>query len=437
MINTSPVYCLLAAALARTSLAVSVLWVLMALFSGQGNFITHPMWLVWIVSVLLFALNELMLKKERSMLFVIAADIVACIALTWIVYGFLSSDGPVVGFFMGMCAFIGAASQLFWYQRGFNDGELIMQMQFLLLGLLLQLAVAELMNKDAAWAGMTVLIIAALMLTNIFSRYSGISVEQNGMSTGLRAAVTCIAVVVLLGIIGAAAYILAGPVSEIALLGFEAGAAAGRGLMTAIGYIYIFLTGIFNSSKVSSPGNTGADAGGGNVYFGQATGDLDFVKVVFALILIVFIVVILIVLLDSLRKTMLSKMGGSIRRMNVQNNKKGFFGKWKEFFAGMVRKLRIKWMIMKHPGSVAALLIKLEKKCFKNNLFRKQEGETAREFIMRVSELTDDKEFSDILAVFADEVDAAFYGRETNYLREFTQHKKMLKTLKNSLTTRV
>lgn len=436
MANNTPFYCLLTAMIARTTLAASVIWCLAALFSGQGNFITHGMWLSWIACAGLFLLNQMLLKKERTALVFVAADIIGCVVMVSTVYTVFSNDGPVITFFMGICVFIGAMSHVMWIYRGFSDHELTVQIQFLALSAGLQMATGELMMKEAAWAGMTVAVIVLLLIATAMSKHSGIKEKAGRLGTGLKSAGLCIIITVIMVIIAIAAYGAAVPASNIISFICDILVKAAKAVMTAIGHIYIFLTSIFSSSEVSAPPGGGSSGGGGE-YWGEASGNLDFVKVVFAGIILVFIAVMLVALLDSLRRMLMKKAGGSVVGGTAEKHSESILKRLKMFVRAVLRHLKITFVLIRHPHSMAALLIKLERKCRKNSLFRRSNGETAREFIMRAAKLCGNDELRDVLNVFADEVDAAFYGREKNYLKEFSQHKKMLKTLKNSLTTRV
>lgn len=437
MVRNTPFYCLLTAMIARTTLAASVIWCLAALFSGQGNFITHSMWLTWITCLGLFILNQILLKKERTSLVIVVADIIGCIVLTGIIYGVFSEDNPVITFFMGMCVFIGAMSHVLWIYRGFSDYQLTMNVQFLALTAGMQLATAELMMKEASWAAETIAVIVLQLIASAMSKNSGICNSENRFKTQLKNAGICIIVIILMLFAGFTAYAAAVPAANFISLLCDAAAAAGRAIMTAIGYIYIFLTSIFNSSKVSDP--TGGSGGGGNenAYWGEATGNLDFVKVVFMGIIIVFLLVILIAVLDSLRRMLMKKVGGTAGGRAVRKSDESILMRLIRFFKETAHRLKISIILLRYPHSVATLLVRLEKKCSKKADFKRKNGETAREFIIRTAEHVSDAEMEAVLRSFADEVDAAFYSREKNYLKEFSQYKKMLKTLKNSLTTHV
>lgn len=427
------------ACLGITTMSAGSVWFFAAFMQAEKPVLTAYLPVIWITELAVCIVNILILRKERPLWVPAAADIAITAALYGIVNYAVYGDSLKISILIVVCILTGTLMQVYWELRGYSDETLVHISQLILAEAAVQFAAAEYLDIRPVWpmwtTGLALLcLFGALSVKHTGLESSGSDSEKSGRffpSVGSAVIVFFTAMTALLA---------AKPVGQAIRWLVNLAAEAVKSVLREI---YNVLAWLSDMMKPEMVGGLEDEYGFGNSEQWEEPeyGELDpeMAKLIFILILIA----IAAVFLHSIWK-LLSKKGRA-RKTAIKassedtGRKEGIILRVKALLQELTISIRTRILLARHPASMAALLMKLEKAVYLNPSLRRKKGETAREFISRLSvqmEKAGNEESAHLLAAFADELDAAFYGRERNILREFSQHKKMLKTLKNSLTTR-
>ncbi len=440
MRSNQTIFCRITCCLALTTAGSGLIWFFTAFISAENPVLTADLPVTWAVALLIYLTDMLILKKERPVFVPVAVDILMAAVLYGGLNYFFYGDSFRICFMMCLCIICGVLVQIYREMQGCGDETLIHMSQVLLGTAVIQLVAADYMGVRPGWAVWTGILAAACLSGALSVKHSGIKkTEKNNTSAAEMISVAGAAGV--LTVVSAAAVLTAGPLSRAVTWAFDG---AVNGVKAVLGAVYSVLAWLSEKMKpkMAAGFEEGYGFGGQEEWEEPEYGEIDpeMAKVLFAVILVAVAAIgvwQLWQVLSARNRVMKPvKMTAAVKIRGKVDLLQYLVQLWTEFSIVV----RGKILMARHPGSIAAILSKLEKAALLNPRTRRRSGETAREFILRLAqnaETAGNEEFCRLLVQFAEEADAAFYGREKNIFKEFTQHKKMLKTLKNSLTTRV
>lgn len=389
--------CLLISALAHLILLESVIWGAAAILVPDLASIQQPAVLVLLGGVFAAA-DHLFLQKARNMLLVSVVNLV--FALT---AALISGSGHP----FEVCCHLFLLGLTFFFlirkgMKGLQDSTLTIQFQAMAAAAAWQIWIGGQLDLSLPWIPWTFAGMALLILAMINSKTSGLRSSDTGSGK-----ISALAVFLLLGTAGVLAVFLAE----------HAGHAAEKTILFFAGGAEIILTGMVRLLQMLPKGKGGGTAVDAPDILQQMTGGEEGMgmtgggaaQVILLLLIIcmaggaVFGLIHLIRHLAGRRTEVPVKaMTGSLKLVNLH----------------IGRSLKGYWVLLRHPNSIAALLVRLERQCARKRGLRRRRDETVREFLIRLADQTDASrtEGADALRRLAEGADFACYGKEGRLL---------------------
>ncbi len=140
--------------------------------------------------------------------------------------------------------------------------------------------------------------------------------------------------------------------------------------------------------------------------------------------IILFIAIIKYLAKRSFRKRQAKLTGESIESMEF--NFKDFLNEIARFFRSIGHKIKANVRVIRHPKSVAAVMVKLERKMFKRPILRRREYETPTEFVNKLREKYRG-EREELFDSFIEAINSAIYGQNKSWLTEYPAAKEFIK----------
>jgi len=411
-----PGFSMLAACLGRIAAAEGVLWTLIALFAGQETASLLQPGAVLAAGAAGFLVNHLLLQSARPLLLLLGVN-----TILTAIGGWLTAESVLA---VGICAGIGLAlglfSQLYWEIRQFRDETLMVQLQVLLLTGVWQLWFSGQLGLNSDWIPVTFLAAGIQLMGITMSKISGLSSAGSGgrLSAGAKAGLVA-AVIGAGALICGGAAVLAEPVGMAVRSGYEAVDGVLETVLTVFAAVIAFL---FRGKKIRLDGS-GAAAGGMEEETGMAEssggGDFDFFLILFYAAAGAILLMLLVTLLRALLQITVGAVHRTARSRRKWEAADGtLLERFRYFFREIRQQIRARRLLRQNPDSVAALLVFLEAKCARSRQLRRQPGETAREFLVRLADCAEGQQpgMGEILLRMADAADRACYSREGDLL---------------------
>lgn len=386
------------AGLSQLVIGAGVLWFFAILFGGPENagfFRGAACWVMVGFGALTFFVNDLLLRKDRSLLLLIGIDLLAAAAELLCLFRFFPDESRLLLVMLTVISVIGEFFQLRWETGHFRDETMALQLQVLALLAICQIWLASQLEIPASWAGPMFLFGMLLLCALVISKISGIPAEKR--RRGFAVSRTGI-VAAIMGT-GAVLAILAAALAEPAGRFFIALYDHVKGIFAAMLYAFGTALGFFfseNRVRLDEQGQSSdaaADAGGGSMSADAGGGDTDVFRILFHVVMIGLAIALLIGLLRILLGMVVGvKARGIQSRRGKAEDGEGF---WKRMLAEIrhwMRRTRAMWILQKHPDSIGALIVFLEKKCRNSELLCRRQGETLHEFLLRLTLYVEERE---------------------------------------------
>ena len=426
------------AVMTQIAVGLGLLWFFAVLFGGgEGTAIFQKVnnWTVFAVGALLFGINTIFLRKERNLLFMICLNAGMILAGVWALRRVFSTESVWMTVGLGLILTLSQVSQLRWEAGRFRDQGMALQLQILILLSVCQIWLANQMGIEASQIPVMFFFCLLLLCALVISKISGIQAKKERKASLSRIGITA-------GVLVAGSTLAAGTAMAVEPVGnFFIGVYGHlRGILAAVVYgfgriIQFFFTG----SKVrldeqaessSSSGMETGDSTAGGVEF-----DLDIFRLFFHIIMIGLAVVLFIGLLRLLLRL---TVGSRIRRVaGTKGSGEEQLPLWKTLLKEIrlwFDRTKAKMILRKHPDSIGALIVFLERRCRRNEALCRRPGETLRQFLNRLAVYEKEKEdeggkeaLLSALERLADAADRACYGKNGNILDSFPES-QMIRT---------
>lgn len=421
----------LCAVLGRSTLAASIFWFLAALFSGKEPFITQNCLFLWVTAGLAFTVNYILLRKGRNLFIMVLLDAAMTAGIVAGAAAFFSDDGMFVNGVLGICAYMGLLFQLYWHHTGLDEAVLVVQSQVLTLAAAGLSIIGKLLHLSLQWPFGVAVMAAVSFAAVVSAKNSGIRGDSEEGGATLKSALTYVVLILTLVAAIAAAGVIVKPLGAALLSIYDA-------VGTAFGKITEWLAAVLSSSgresaiRVDGEGSSMGETLDTELYI-EGFGGIGGFEYILAL---VFVLGVAACAVYAVWLAVRMLMG---RKLEGRTGKKaGFhYEKNEPFFKSLYRGLKKllqnmkgRTVLSKHRGSIGALLLELEKQVRHDSALRRRREETPREFIDKLSDAAVSPEMSVLLKQFADEVDFACYGREKDWLRNFSRYSEMESALK-------
>lgn len=402
--------CLLISALAQLILLESVIWGAAAILVPELASIQQPAVLVLLCGAFAAA-DHLFLQKPRNMLLAAVVNLVFALAAALI-----SGSGHP----FAVCCHLLLLGLTFFFlirkeMKGLQDNTLIIQFQAMAAAAAWQIWIGGQLDLSLPWIPWTFAGMALLILAMLNSKTSGLRSSDTGSGK-----ISALAVFLLLGTAGVLAVFLAEP----------AGHAAEKVILFFAGGAEIMLTGLVRLLQMLPKGKGGGAAADSSDMLQQMAGGEDGMgttgggaaQIILLLLVICMAGATVYGLIHLIRHLAGRRTGTPVKAMT---------GSLKSVNLHIGRTLKGYWILLRHPDSIAALLVRLERQCARKRGLRRRQDETVREFLIRLAEQADasQQEGAEALRRLAEGADFACYGKEGRLL-EFWEDSEIIRNLR-------
>ncbi len=355
----------LTASVGQVSLFMGGFWILAALFGGKAGaalFELTPPLLMWVAVVLSFIILRLLLRRDRSLLLVLAIEAALTGGMLWFIEAVYHVGNPLIHGLYGIGLIGVMLLQLRWQVKRLGDNTLVFQLQLLLLIALCQIWLAGELEIGSNWLGFIFGTVAVVLWGLLLSKSSGLRKAEDpdqsrpsglgGMGLGLVAAAGCGTV-----LIGAAVFTQ--PIGKAVAASYDYVKGGFMWLMTGIAKVLGFL---FTRNQVrldeGAASGTGESGAGAGELAAETAGDSNLFRTMFHVIvigLVILLAVSLIRLLLNITVGAYQSAGNKRKRRLEQDG--NLWERLAAAFGRMQQRVRSWWILRRHPDSIEALLV--------------------------------------------------------------------------------